>query len=125
METTTLEKAVATGGPVAQEIVKQIVHAFETEANVKAVFGEPVKLDGHSVIPVAAVFVSIGGGAGLGGGFGKAVQGAVELAQRFLPRGLAGGGGGGINLWVRPVGFIHDDKDAVTFTPIFTTHPAH
>ena len=120
METTTPEKTESAGPPIAHELVRQIARAFESEANVRAVFGEPVKLDGHTIIPVATIFVSFGGGVGVGAGIGRAVEGAVALASRILPRALAGGAGGGLNVSVRPVGFIHDGKDGVAFTPIVT-----
>jgi uncharacterized spore protein YtfJ len=122
METTTIERTVGAGASLAQEVVQQIARIFESEANVKAVFGAPVQLDGHTVIPVATVFVSFGGGVGIGGGLGKAVAGAVALANRILPRAFAGGAGGGVNVSVRPVGFIHDAKEGVAFTPIVVQH---
>jgi uncharacterized spore protein YtfJ len=117
METTSIERTFAAGAPVAQEILRSLAHAIETEGNVKAVFGDPVKLDGHTIIPVAGIFVGLGGGGGFGGGIGKT---AAELAEKLLPRSLAAAGGGGINVMVRPVGFIHEGKEGVVFTPIAT-----
>ena len=124
MEPTTLEKTVGARAPVAQEILRQIAGVLQNTANVQTVFGAPLELDGHTIIPVAALFLSFGGGAGAGGVLAKVLEGAASLAGRVLPRVLAGGAGGGLNVSVRPVGFIHDDKGGVAFTPIVTHHPA-
>ncbi|MGZ6142487.1 MAG: spore germination protein GerW family protein [Myxococcales bacterium] len=90
-----------------EEIVKQVAETIQKEANVRAVFAEPMKLDTHIVVPVASVVVSIGGG----GGGGSRKPGA-EL-QRFF-----GGGGGGVNVTATPVGFIHEKDGQVVFTYI-------
>ena len=75
-----------------ENLVKEMGVAFERDGNVQAVFGEAIKLEHHTIIPVAVV--AGGGGAG----------------------GSAGGMGLGLN--VRPVGFIYESGDQVLFTPI-------
>lgn len=120
MDETTLEKMATTATPVAGDVLREIARAFEAEANVKTVFGDPIELHGHTVVPVATIFVSIGGGAGVGGatGLAKTVQGAIDAATRVIPGAWGGGVGGGVQVRVQPVGFIHDGKDGVLFSPI-------
>ena len=101
-------------------MVHEITQTLEHEANVRAVFGEPMKLETRVVIPVATV--AMGGG---GGGV-RALGAAVETVRRWLSRGgethvvpgrtLAGGGGGGLD--VRPVGFLCEENGRVVFTRI-------
>ena len=118
MEDTTLENAWSGGSSMLQEIVREIARTIESRAALKAVFGEPVKLAGHTVMPVATVFVSFGGGLGVGGRLGIAVERGAGLASRFLPRLFGGGAGGGLNVSVRPVGFIEDGAEGLRFTAI-------
>jgi len=107
-------------GPVVGEVAREIAHAVETEANVKAVFGAPIELGDKTVIPVASVWVSFGGGGGVAGATGlqKTVEGAVELASRIVPGGWGGGGAGGVQLHITPVGFIHGGPQGAVFAAI-------
>ena len=89
-----------------EAIVKQVAESVEKEANARAVFGQAVKLERHTVIPVAAVNLGGGGGAAMPGG-------RAPTLLRLLR-----GGGGGVGLNVRPVGFIHERNGEVVFTPI-------
>ncbi len=92
-----------------EEIIKQVAETIQREANARAVFGEPAKLDTHVVIPVASVVISISGGGG--GGLRKP---GVDIARLF-------GGGGGLNVTASPVGFIHEKDGVVAFTRIEKT----
>ena len=92
-----------------EEIVKQVAETIQKEANARAVFGEPTKLDTHIVVPVAGITISIGGGGG-----GGSRKPGIELPRFF------GGGGGGLNIIARPAGFIHEKDGVVIFTPIET-----
>ena len=53
-----------------EDKVKEVMEKFKNTANVKAVFGEPYEKDGVTIIPVAKVFMS-GGGGMMGKMFGK------------------------------------------------------
>ncbi len=88
-----------------EEIVKQIAETLEREGNARAVFGEPMKLESKTVIPVAVI--GFGGGGGLG---------AAPDSSKLVKAIFSGGGGGGFN--IRPVGFIHERGGEVVFTPI-------
>jgi uncharacterized spore protein YtfJ len=94
---------------------------LEAEGNVKAIFGQPIRLENHTVIPVAAVEIAIGAGGGVGHGpnLPPSIQAAIQLAKKILPGGWGAGGGGGRSVRIRPVGFIYE-KDGVAFVPIET-----
>jgi len=53
-----------------EDKVKEVMEKFKSTANVKAVFGEPYEKDGLTIIPVAKVFMS-GGGGTIGKMFGR------------------------------------------------------
>jgi uncharacterized spore protein YtfJ len=100
-------------------VAHEVATMLEEEANVRAVFGAPMKLDTRVVIPVARV--SCGGGVG---GV-TALGAAVETIRRFFQRKDAhvtpsrtfvGGGGGGID--VRPVGYLCEEEGRVVFVRI-------
>lgn len=87
------------------EMMKQVAMTLERDASVRAVFGEAIKLEHHTIVPVAVV--SGGGGAG-----GTQGEPTVSFA-----------GGGGLALTVKPVGFISEHGDDVHFTPIHLEGP--
>lgn len=90
-----------------EDMVKQIAEAVEKEGNSRAVFGEPMKLETKTLIPVAAIQLAGGGGAG----------GSPDKTGKGIMKAIFGGGGGG-NFDVHPVGFIHERDGEVIFTPI-------
>lgn len=83
-----------------EDLLKQVAGTLERDGRVQAVFGEAMKLEHHTIVPVAVIT----GGGGAGG-----AQGAPDA-------GFSGGMGLGLN--VRPVGFIYENGDDVLFTPI-------
>ena len=106
-------------GDQLASVVHDITTTLEHEGNVHAVFGEPMKLDTRTVIPVATI--TMGGGAGGIRAFGA----AVDTIRRWFSRKpihvtpgrtFVGGGGGGID--IRPVGFMVEENGHVVFTPI-------
>lgn len=82
-----------------ETVVREAANAIESTGNARAVFGDPIKLDTHVIVPVAAVLT----GVGLGGG------------QSVL---LGAGGGGGVDLKVVPLGYIHETDEGIEFTRI-------
>lgn len=98
-----------------EALAHEIAEGIEGEANVKTIFGEPIKLDGHVIVPVASISLNIGGGGAMTSG-GKLAKAASDVATRIIPASF--GGGGGFNLRVKPVGFIREGKDGVEFSPI-------
>jgi uncharacterized spore protein YtfJ len=96
-------------------LAHEIAQGIEGEVNVRTIFGEPIKLDGHVIVPVATVSLTIGGGGAFANG-GRLAKAANEVASRVVPGGF--GGGGGFQMQIRPVGFIRDGKEGVEFSPI-------
>src|ERR1022692_655051 len=87
----TMEPPVAAGSKTQfAEVFKSIIE----HAGAKIVYGEPVSVDGKTVLPVATIRYGFGGssgGKGNGGGGGGLVAkplGVVEITQaqtRFIP----------------------------------------
>ena len=87
-----------------QNLVKTCVEEIERLLTTKSVVGEPMTVEGNTLIPL----VSIGFGFGAGGGTGK--------AQKEKGEGIGAGTGGGGG--VKPVGVIVVSKEGVRIEPI-------
>jgi uncharacterized spore protein YtfJ len=83
-----------------ENLLKTTLGEIERVLNTKAVVGEPIKLEGTTVIPL----VSIGFGFGAGGGAGKDPKNPQSEGS-----GEGSGGGGG----VKPVAVVLVTKDGV------------
>jgi uncharacterized spore protein YtfJ len=73
------------------------------QANVKAIYGEPISPHEKTIIPVAKIMYGYGAGAGTGG-------------VGDTSRGEGGGGGGGVR--AIPVGVIEVSNQQTRFIPI-------
>lgn len=85
-----------------EEIVERTQHLFSH----RRVFGEPVRHDGVTVIPVA--YVAGGGGGGMDRGSGTDDGGLDDDQERT---------GGGFGLRARPAGVYVIDADGVRWRP--------
>jgi uncharacterized spore protein YtfJ len=85
-------------------LLQSLKESILTQANVKAVYGEPIAANGKTVVPVARIVYGYGAGAGTGG-----------IADS-RPQGEAGGGGGGAR--AVPVGVIEISDQQTRFVPI-------
>jgi uncharacterized spore protein YtfJ len=74
------------------------------QANVKAIYGEPISAHEKTIIPVAKIMYGYGAGAGTGG------------VGDTSTRGEGGGGGGGVR--AVPVGVIEVSNQQTRFVPI-------
>ena len=83
---------------VVSEITKTTLGEIEKVLTTRTVVGEPMTVEGVTIIPL----ISIGFGFGAGGGTGKG-----ESKQKG--EGSIGGTGGGA--WVRPVALVVIDKE--------------
>jgi uncharacterized spore protein YtfJ len=83
---------------VVSEITKTTLAEIEKVLTTRTVVGEPMTVEGITIIPL----ISIGFGFGAGGGSGKG-----ESKQKG--EGMMGGTGGGA--WVRPVALVVIDKE--------------
>ena len=88
-----------------ENLVKTTLGEIEKVLSTKTVVGEPLSVEGRTVIPLLSAGFVFGAGGGSGRG---------ETRQKG--EGTAGGTGGGA--WVRPVAVIIIDKEGVRIEPI-------
>jgi uncharacterized spore protein YtfJ len=88
-----------------EKIVDGVVEKVLSTTGAQTVFGDPVREEHRTVIPVARVTYRFGFGAGTG---------PAEDPGSPPP----GGGGGGGNLVARPVGYIETTADGSRFVPV-------
>ncbi len=88
-----------------ENLVKTTLGEIEKVLSTKTVVGEPITIDGTTVIPL----ISVGFGFGAGG-----VSGKGESKQKG--EGYGGGTGGGA--WVNPIALVIIDKTGVRVEPI-------
>ncbi len=88
-----------------ESMLKTTLGEIERVLNTKSVVGEPITIEGNTVIPL----VSIGFGFGAGGGSGK----DPKNPQAEGTGGGSGGGGG-----VKPVAVVLVTKDGVRVEPV-------
>ena len=85
-------------------LLQSLKESILSQANVKAIYGEPISAHGKTVIPVAKIMYGYGAGAGTGG------------VGDSSARGEGGGGGGGVR--AIPVGVIEVSDQQTRFVPI-------
>ena len=90
---------------IVENLVKTTLGEIEKVLSTKTVVGEPITIEGATLIPL----ISIGFGFAAGGG-----QGRGEAKQK----GEGAGGGTGGGAWVRPKAVIIVDKEGVRIEPI-------
>jgi uncharacterized spore protein YtfJ len=85
-------------------LLQSLKESILTQANVKAVYGDPIEAQGKTIVPVAKIVYGYGAGAGTGG---------VDISSA---RGEGGGGGGGAR--AVPVGIVEISSQPTRFVPI-------
>lgn len=93
----------------ADHLVERLADLIGAKAGVQAVFGEPVRHDDLTVIPVARVRWGFGGGGGRADG---------------PETGLASGSGGGGGVAADPIGYLEIGSDGAAFRPIREPYPS-
>lgn len=88
-----------------ENLAKTTLQEIEKILSSRTIVGEPITLDGRTVVPL----ISVGFGFGAGGG-----QGRGEGARRGEGSGGATGGGA----YIRPIAVIISDKDGVKVEPV-------
>jgi uncharacterized spore protein YtfJ len=89
------------------DIFKKITDRLETSASVKTVYGEPMTVDGKTIIPVAKVSYGFGAGGG---------SGPVESEEGASDPNVESFSGGGVD--VTPLGVIEITPGETRFVPI-------
>jgi uncharacterized spore protein YtfJ len=90
---------------IVESLVKTTLGEIEKVLSTKTVVGEPLTIEGTTLIPL----ISAGFGFGAGGGIGKG-----EVKQK----GEGSGGGTGGGAWVKPVAVVVVNKEGVRIEPI-------
>jgi len=90
-----------------KQLIKEIKESLEKSANTKSIFGDVMKVEDISIIPVGS-FTMKGGG---GGGFGSMRLKTEAESEEEIKSDEAGaksgkGGGLGLTVDVKPVGYI-------------------
>jgi len=85
-------------------LLQSLKESILSQANVKAIYGEPISAQGKTVIPVAKIMYGYGAGAGTGG------------VGDTSARGEGGGGGGAVR--AVPVGVVEISDQQTRFIPI-------
>jgi uncharacterized spore protein YtfJ len=88
-----------------ETIVKTTMGEIEKMLNTKTVVGDPVVVDGTTLIPLISVGFAFGAGAGSG-----------KMSQKQQQEGSGGGTGGGAG--IKPVAVIVIDKNGVRIEAI-------
>jgi len=88
-----------------ESLVKSTLGEIEKILNTKSIIGEPVRLEGTTIIPL----IQLGFGFGIGSGSGKGPQAA---------KGEGAGSGVGAGGGVKPVAMIVIDKNGVRIEPV-------
>ena len=90
---------------IVENLVKTTLGEVEKVLTTRTVVGEPIIVEGATLIPL----VSVGFGFGAGGGQGKG-----ETKQK----GEGAGGGTGGGAWVKPIAMVIITKEGVRIEPI-------
>ena len=91
------------------ETIEGMKSALGDRLSTKIAYGDPIVVDGVTVIPVARVML----GFGAGGGVGEA-----EPSTNGDDAGASVGGGGGGGGLVQPLGFIEIDASGANWVPL-------
>ena len=94
---------------VVESITRTTLQEIEKVLNTRTIVGDPIVMDGRTVVPLISVGFAFGAGGGAGKGEGQGRRegkGEVE----------AGGTGGGA--WVRPIAVIISDAAGVRVEPV-------
>jgi len=88
-----------------EDITKTTLQEIERVLNSRTIVGEPITIDGRTLIPL----ISVGFGFGAGGGSGKGEGNR---------KGEGEGGGTGGGAWIRPVAVVISDKESIRVEPV-------
>jgi len=90
------------------ERVQSIVERLQTSASVKTVYGEPIKVDGKTIVPVVRIAYCFG--------MCSCGKKGEEQEQHGKDQQSCGGGGGGLS--IRPAGVLEITGGETRFIPI-------
>ncbi len=73
---------------IVQDLLRQMAEDLRQFAKTETIFGQPIEIQGNTVIPVCKMSIGYGGGGGEGEG----------TEEKKGGKGSGGGGGGGVKL---------------------------
>ena len=91
---------------VVQDVLKQMAEDIKRFTRSETIFGEPIDIQGNTVIPICKVVIGYGGGGGEG-------EGPAE--KKF---GKGAGAGGGAGLRIDPAALIVAKDGKISIVPI-------
>jgi len=95
-----------------KDLIESAVEHLRTSASVKTVYGDPVVVDGKTIIPVARVAFGFGGGSGT-----KKLPETEDGEQSSDQTGEGAGGG----MAAKPVGVVEISGEDTKFVPFAQT----
>ena len=103
------EVSQAVSSAPADRLLERLAELVSARAGVQAVFGEPIRQDNLTVVPVARLRWGFGGGGG---------------RADAPPTGPASGSGGGGGAAGDPIGYREIGPEGATFRPIRDPYPS-
>lgn len=100
---------------ITDALQKKLEATLAATGGVKALYGDPMTVDGKTIVPVARIRLVLQANAeGEGGG--------RSALKNPLSSGAKGGGGGiagaGVEIVIEPAGFLSPDGDTLRFNAI-------
>jgi uncharacterized spore protein YtfJ len=92
---------------VVQDVLKQMAEDIKRFTRTETVFGEPIEIQGNTVIPICKVAIGYGGGGGEGEG---------PPDQKLGGKGAGAGGGAGLK--IEPAALIVARDGKISIVPI-------
>ncbi|MEZ0481217.1 GerW family sporulation protein [Planococcus sp. SSTMD024] len=100
--------------PFQSSPVRPIFEKFSTARDVSLVYGDPIEMQGRTIIPVARIRYSVGAGAG--GGYEREDKDAESPGFEEFEGGHGEGAGGSFS--VKPVGIYDVTAEKTVYRPI-------
>ncbi|MBU9674046.1 hypothetical protein KQ939_13990 [Planococcus sp. CP5-4] len=100
--------------PFQSSPVRPIFEKFSTARDVSLVYGDPIEMQGRTIIPVAKIRYSVGAGAG--GGYGPPVNSKGHEENTEMAGGHGEGAGGSFS--VKPIGIYDVTAEKTVYRPI-------
>ena len=96
-----------------EKLVASSMGEIEKLLSTRAVVGDPITVEGNTIIPLMSIGFAFGAGGGSGKGSGKGEKGSSgEGTGEGIGEGTGGGGG------IKPVALIIIDKNGVRLEPV-------
>jgi uncharacterized spore protein YtfJ len=92
---------------IVQDVLKQIAEDIKRFTKTETIFGEPIEIQGNTIIPICKVTIGYGGGGG---------EGENPVASKAAGKGTGGGGGAGVK--IEPAALIVAKDGKITIVPI-------